>query len=40
MGEERKALPNRRIPNHKWRRNDGNRKSPLNTTVIIVLGKN
>ena len=37
--EEKKTLPNCRIPNHKWRRNDGDRKSPLNITVILVPGK-
>ena len=33
-----KTLPNCRIPNHKWR-NDGDRKSPLNITVILVSGR-
>lgn len=38
--EERKALFCHRIPVNKCRRNDGNRKSPRNNTVVIISGRN
>lgn len=35
----RETLPYRTILNNKCRRNEGNRKSPINTTVTTAEGK-